>query len=387
MLLNLFRFFMGYCHIQVQGPFPERFINLCDRRGILLWQMTGGENVVTACCRSCDLALVQTAAQNSGCTLQITARSGLLTLLSPLRGRWGFAVGAVLFVLILYVSSSFVWQIDVQGNTQTDTEVIITQLSQLGLKKGVRPQNLNLKATGEKLRLACPDLAGVAISYRGSHVLVKVTQRTVADKNAPLQESNLVAVKDGIITLVLCQNGKSLVKAGDAVTAGQLLISGVYEDYYGKSTITAAMGQVYAKTVTEQDFTLSPNCTVPVVKGDKKVHWGIDLFGFFVPLYLAPSHPVKVVTDYFPLEMMGVRLPLGLYRQQFYPVEFVITPKDDTAIQQEAAKLAAQLAQHQNLQDVKHEIISILRQDDYITVTCRITATENIAGRKNLSLQ
>lgn len=387
MLLGLFRYVVGYCRIRVSGKFPERFINLCDRRGVLLWEMTGGEASVSACCRSCDLPLVQAAVDNSGCALEITARAGLVSLLSPLRGRWGFAVGAVMFVLILYISSSFVWKIDIQGNTATDTSVILTHLSRLGLKKGVRPRDLNLKATGEKLRLACPDLAGVAISYRGSHVLVKVSERTIADKSSPPQESNLVATKNGIITLVLCQNGKSLVKAGDAVTAGQLLISGVFEDRSGKSTITAAMGQVYAQTITKHTFTLAKNSTNPTVMGESAIRWGVDLFGFFVPLYLAPSHPVKVTTDYYPLEIMGIKMPAGLYRQQLQKIEFVSAPKDDIAVQRETAQLVKQLAEDQNLQDAKHEILSIVHGDDHICVTCQIVSTENIAGRKNLSLQ
>ena len=80
-------------------------------------------------------------------------------------------------------------------------------------------------------------------------------------------------------------------------------------------------------------------------------------------------------------------VPLDMEDSHWEKIEFVSVPKDDIAVQRETAQLVKQLAEDQNLQDAKHEILSIVHREDHICVTCQIVSTENIAGRKNLSLQ
>ena len=44
MLIWLFRYLKGYVRIRIRGYSPERFLNLCKARGIVLWDLQNMEN-------------------------------------------------------------------------------------------------------------------------------------------------------------------------------------------------------------------------------------------------------------------------------------------------------------------------------------------------------
>ena len=49
LVLKFLRFLSGYVSLIAEGGFPERFINLCRLRGILLWELRCKDGVITAC--------------------------------------------------------------------------------------------------------------------------------------------------------------------------------------------------------------------------------------------------------------------------------------------------------------------------------------------------
>ena len=315
------------------------------------------------------------------------SKYGAPTLLSRVLSRPGVIIGAVLFCALLAFLPSRIWDIRVSGNNIIDTQVILQLLSELGLKNGSDISSLNLKSTGEKLRIVCPDLASVAISHKGSVCLVKVTERTVADKVQHTQWGNLIAARDGIISMVICTSGHSAVKTGDIVTKGQLLISGIFEDYYGESTFTRAAGQVCAVTQHEVSFTI-PRYTVKTGdSAEKHTRIGLDIFGFYLPLYLMPNTPMTVTTDYRPLQIGNITFPLGIYLHELSPADMARTQKSSAQIKSETDILAAKYAKEQQITNYSVEITSTSLLEDSILISAVISGTENIAVYQKLSLQ
>ena len=48
-MINLLKFLRGYVRIRVWGFAPERFMNLCSSRNILLWDITKEKDVYEMC--------------------------------------------------------------------------------------------------------------------------------------------------------------------------------------------------------------------------------------------------------------------------------------------------------------------------------------------------
>ena len=49
MLLSVIKYFRGYVHVKLTGYAPERFLNLCGNRNILIWNLKPCENGYTFC--------------------------------------------------------------------------------------------------------------------------------------------------------------------------------------------------------------------------------------------------------------------------------------------------------------------------------------------------
>ena len=45
MLLSVIKYFRGYVHVKLTGYAPERFLNLCGNRNILIWNLKPCENL------------------------------------------------------------------------------------------------------------------------------------------------------------------------------------------------------------------------------------------------------------------------------------------------------------------------------------------------------
>src|SRR5699024_9096074 len=125
----------------------------------------------------------------------------------------------------------------------------------------------------------------------------------------------VTAKKDGVIVKVTALGGWSAVEAGDAVTAGGLLISGVYEpDEYSnpqKNHFAHAHGSVIAKT----DHKISVN--IPREQSEKvytaeEEYKTLYFFGREIPLYI-DQEKTNTVSEYQKkyLVLNDFRLPIG----------------------------------------------------------------------------
>ena len=77
LVLKFLRFLSGYVSLIAEGGFPERFINLCRLRGILLWELRCKDGVITACMGRKDYLKIRPVAKKSGMRVRIKKKSGL----------------------------------------------------------------------------------------------------------------------------------------------------------------------------------------------------------------------------------------------------------------------------------------------------------------------
>ena len=46
MLLSVIKYFRGYVHVKLTGYAPERFLNLCGNRNILIWNFVSVQSAM-----------------------------------------------------------------------------------------------------------------------------------------------------------------------------------------------------------------------------------------------------------------------------------------------------------------------------------------------------
>ena len=138
----------------------------------------------------------------------------------------------------------------------------------------------------------------LSVNNNGCFVEVSLRESLPAPEVVNDREwSNMVAARPGTILSVEAERGRPVVSPGDTVTAGQLLIAGLYEqelDPYSPppdepyQVLGAARGSVRALTYREFSVEVPQEKTVLVPTG-RRSQAALEVFGLRVPLGLARS--------------------------------------------------------------------------------------------------
>ena len=289
MLLRLVNALRGSVRLEVEGAFPERFLNLCAQRGILFWNVEWMETTrlrLTVTRRGSR----QPAAlgERTLCIVTPAGRKGMPYFLARFKKRYAFWVGMGLSMAAVCVLSSFVLTIEVKGNTNVPTAQILTELRRQGLGIGTFGPGLDERTVGNKVLLQLPQLSWLSINLYGTRAEVLVREAVEAPELVDAQEyGSVVARASGIVTRVEALTGEAVVKVGDTVLEGETLISGTVHlegpAYSDKPEIgqiqVRASGRVYARTWRTMAAQLPLEAQVKRYTGEETNLWSVTALG------------------------------------------------------------------------------------------------------------
>ncbi|WP_027717889.1 sporulation protein YqfD [Desulfovirgula thermocuniculi] len=226
-LFRLANFLVGYVTLALRGEAPEKLINMATARGIFLWDIyrTGSQEVRVKVRLSAVWPFLHLA-RLARCRFHVVGRAGLPFLWLRLVRRKGLLLGGVLFVTGLYILGSFVWSVDVTGNRRLAAQEVLEAAREAGLRQGVPRWSLDAAAVERALLERLPDLSWAGVYVRGTRVTVEVVEKVLPGERRQVF-AHVVAKKSGLVKEVLVQSGHPLVKEGDTVVPGQILISGI----------------------------------------------------------------------------------------------------------------------------------------------------------------
>lgn len=248
LIKKLIRYCRGTLQFTAAGPYPERFLNLCSGGGVGLWNTRRTAEGVTACCAQCHRSRLEYYAQKSGCRLETVRCTGMKSTARRYRRRTGLWVGAALLATGLLVMGRFVWRVEIRGTEQLDPAVITAALAEYGVHPGVLAGKIDARTVERRMQIRFAEIAWITVNVEGSRVTAileeAVPPPAVVEDGIP---TNLIAGETGFITRVEVQNGNAVVKPGDSVLAGDLLVSGIMDNKMGESRLAHARGRVYAQ--------------------------------------------------------------------------------------------------------------------------------------------
>jgi len=147
--------------------------------------------------------------------------------------------------------SSLIWHIEIVGNETVKTEEILKILERENIKKGIIKYRIDEDYVEYMLLKEFDILSYLSIEIEGTKLTIEVKERDlppeIIDENTPC---NIVASKKGVIEKVIARNGKAVVKKGDVVEEGQVLITGIISDEFSENVMYVhAEGEVLARTL------------------------------------------------------------------------------------------------------------------------------------------
>ena len=388
--MSLALFLRGSCTVSVPALFRTKAMDLCMQQGVqytnFVWRDDGG---ICFCCTVPVARRFLSACRAQGVNAEILAYRGLPRLLGQIAGRAGLAVGAALAVALMVLSGLFVWDVQVSGNVTLSEGDVIEELQKCGFGVGSYLPNLQVREVENRVLMASEGIGWISINMVGTVARVQVIEHIEGEnvgETAPTgkQAANLVALCDGQIEYLELYRGNAVVKVGQAVKAGELLVSGLYDSPTGGFRFTRAAGRVMARTERTVEVEIPLLYEEKVYEASFLQEVEVCFFNFSQKIF-KNSRNSDILCDIIKyntyLGRLGNnRLPVSLSRTEVRPYhwqEQTRTPEEALALCYE--ELAEELSTLSGeVQLLQTEIVTELREDRVI-LTCTVTCIENIA--------
>lgn len=388
LFLRLLRWLRGTVTATVSARRPERLLNLCTNRGIPVWQVRRRREGLDCCLFARDYPKLRPLRRRAGVTLRVRRKKGLPFHCRRYRARWGLLVGGVLFCAFLAIMPRFVWQIEVHTRGAVEEEAVRQTLADLGLKVGAPLVCVDGADLRHRLALNMPEVSWAAVNDDGAVVTVEV--RGVEEKPAPTEGyANLVAAREGQIVALYVRSGSAAVKVGDAVAAGQLLVSGTEAYADGRTVFRHSAGEVIAETTRTVAVSVSLVRTERVPCGDPVTRRVISAFGVTVPLYVGEMRgDYRRTVTRADLVIGGVTLPVWTATATFTPVrERRVTLTLAEAKTEAASRLEQAIAAELADAEIRSRQIDFATEGDALVATAVCLCREDIALTEPLLLE
>ncbi len=352
-------YIVGFLRISVEGYFVERFINICISKNILLWKTKREKTTfVKANISIKDFRRISSIAKQTKCKVKIEAKKGLPFIFNKYKKRKIFFVFLFIIIALIISLSNFIWNIEVEGNQKIPTEEILENLKQEGLDIGKFKGSIDTKKIIDQIRLDRNDLAWIGIEIKGTNAVVKVVEADL--KPEILQEDeycNIVATKPGIIVKVNAVNGTPVVKEGDVIKQGAVLIAGWLEGKYTGTRYVHANGVVQAKVWYSQTEKVGLKEQKNIRTENVENKYSVKLNNFQINLYktlskfekydtIIQNKKIKLFSDfYLPIEIIKITN----YELEEKEEEHTLEEAKEIAIQRAKESLDKQIADKENI--------------------------------------
>lgn len=316
--------------------------------------------------------------------LRELGRGGIPVLFSALLRREGLFVGTVLGVFLLVASCLFVWDVRVEGNERISTAEVLSELAEAGLSTGRFLPTLDRDGIALSVRQRDGRLAFVSINLRGTVAYVQLREALPQPPTGTIAPANLVAARDGVVTLPLIFEGQALVHEGDVVRAGQILAGGVLDSEKHGYRVTRAAGQVFARTVHTYTVAVPFTYEKQVPTGKEKYEISVSFFGFEGKVFKSTGNSYMSCDIIQNIKRMrlsdGTPLPVTLTVTRFMPYGTCTVVRSATEARALAhAELAARLAADSAGRTTLSRTVETLVDADGITLICTLVCEEDIA--------
>lgn len=286
MLLKVMKYMRGYVRIRLYGYSPERFLNLCGSRDILIWELQNCGDYYEMYMSVAGFRKLLPIVRKTKTRVHIEQRFGLPFFLYRYRRRKMFFLGIGLCSVLIYVFSLFVWDIEFRGNSMRTTKVLMEYLEENHIHHGMWKKNINCEEVETMLRNEFDDIIWASVEMKGTRLTIYVQESLKIDTKQEIDDSiptDLCAEKNGTIDHIITRAGTPLVEAGTEVSAGAILVQGRMEIQDDNGTVVnyqycAADADIYMRTTYAYEDTFSMKYTERKYVGEEQEGYYVKTF-------------------------------------------------------------------------------------------------------------
>lgn len=387
----LLAYIFGYLEIKVEGYFIEKFINNCLKSNIFLWNIKRKRTTIMTCNIGVkDFKNIRKILKQTKCRIKIEKKKGLPFTFNKYRKRKIFALLIFIILIIIAILSNFVWNIQIEGTEKISKDELIQTLKEEGLSIGKFKPGIETREIINKVRLDRDDIAWIGIEITGTNAIVKVVEAEEKPEIVDEDEyCNIVATKDGVVTKIMAQNGTPLVKNGDLIKKGTVLIGGWLEGKYTGTRYVHSNGQVEAKVWYTQKERVYLKETKKEDTGETQNKYSVNINNFIINFNkrvskfenydtIEEAKKIKLFSNfYLPIELVKTTY------KEYKVVEIAHTLEEAKTIGIERAKDKLN-AQIENTNNITDEQVNIKEETNFVDVEVVYEVKENIGTKEKI---
>ena len=201
--MGVVRSFSKIVHICISSADPAATLQKLSSKNIELFDVTfTDEFTVDLKIRQSRLADVKRILQSTGSSLKIKQKIGLFWKSDSLSQRPVFLVGIILLMLFAISLSSRIFFLQVDGNSQLSSRLILEKAQECGIRFGTLRRIVRSEKMKNALLAALPELQWAGINTSGCTATIHVIEKEIQPHKSESEHavSSIVASRDGVIT-------------------------------------------------------------------------------------------------------------------------------------------------------------------------------------------
>lgn len=277
----------------------ERFLNLIKAKNIRIDEVKIVDDKVTFWMDAKDFFELRSIYKKTKNRPRIIYKDGIYFKLRKVLLKKSIIFGMGIFLSIIFLFTKILWNVKVEDNYIYSKEDIEGVLREEGVYAGIRKKNIDCKEIEDALRIKYNDISWVSARIEGCTLIVQLKENKPRESNKrsfgtketfnrgldyntsqfwTKDEGSLVAPCDGVIESIVTMAGTPMVKKGDVVSKGQVIIDGKVEiiDDFGENISNKnvlASGNVYILGEYYYESKLDINYKSKEYKNNKKIYY------------------------------------------------------------------------------------------------------------------
>ena len=340
MLLSVLKFLQGFLQVTLTGSSPERFLNLCIRRNILIWNLCPNKEAggFDFCISLKGFRASKELLKKTHTSVRIRKKCGLPFFLHRYRARKLFAAGILLCILLLWNCSKYVWKIEVNGTEELSQDMVLTWLEQKETSFGTPKTKIDCADIEAALRSDFDVIAWTSVKLEGTKLTIDIQESLPEDEveTLPAEETwDIVAAEEAVIASIYTRQGTPQAEKGSVVSKGAVLISGrldimddsgevanyryVVSDGDVTGTVTRTYQSSLAREYQKKEYTGEEDTSYTLQAGRIRIPLGKEKNNYSACETVVSDHQLQLLPNlYLPVHLYVTGRKAYVYRLATY---------------------------------------------------------------------
>lgn len=247
--MDLWNRISGVICLELTAADPEKILNRIAELNVEIWDIERDSQIqVRFQIQKNCLEQVDAIAEKMGASIREVRTDGLIYRLLAWKKRPAILLCLLILSILTLLLPERILFLDVVGNESIPTRLILESAAEHGLKFGADRRALRSEEIKNELLGELGELEWVGVNTYGCRAVITVRERGTEPDIEQGEYCSIVAAVDGVVESIVMKRGNLLCQPGQAVSQGDVLVSG-YTDLGICTRAIAADAEIYAVTM------------------------------------------------------------------------------------------------------------------------------------------